>query len=127
MDLHYHHVSRLSGDLERALGFWTSLGATLEKRVRDDAQGLDRCVLLLPGGAARLQLIGRDGGGASAAGPDWAEHLAFHTADFDAVLSAMLAAGATPEREPYRLRPDGGRIAFVLDPDGQRLELVEKA
>jgi len=127
MDLRYHHVSRSTGDLERLLAFYTALGCTLEKRVRDEAQRLDRAVLRLPGSDAHLQLIERESGPVAPPAPDWPDHLAFHTSNFDVALSGLTAAGGRLEREPYRLSPDSGRIAFVLDPDGHRVELVEKA
>lgn len=126
MELGYHHVSRSTPDLERALTFYLALGCTLEKRVKDESQRLERAVLRLPGSDARLQLIEREAEPAALPAPDWPDHLAFHTVGFDAALERLRSAGGRLVREPYRLRADGGRIAFVLDPDGHQLELVEK-
>jgi catechol 2,3-dioxygenase-like lactoylglutathione lyase family enzyme len=124
--LRYHHVSRSTPDLERAIAFYLAIGCTLEKRVRDESQRLERVQLTLPGSGAVLQLIQREDGPVTPPGLDWTEHLAFHTSAFDDALKVLLEAGARVEREPYRLRPDAGRIGFVLDPDGHRIELVEK-
>ena len=125
MTLRYRHVSRSTARLDALIGFYEALGLTLEKRVRDDAQRLERAVLRLPGSDARLQLIEREGGPVTPPGLDWPDHLAFHTADLGAALERVLGAGATLERAPY-LTPGGARVAFVKDPDGHRLELVEK-
>jgi catechol 2,3-dioxygenase-like lactoylglutathione lyase family enzyme len=57
----------------------------------------------------------------------WADHLAFHTDSFEAVLEAALEAGGVVEREPYTLPGHSGRIAFVRDPDGHQVEFVEKS
>jgi catechol 2,3-dioxygenase-like lactoylglutathione lyase family enzyme len=124
--LKYHHVSRSTPNLEGAIAFYSAIGCTLEKRVSDDVQHLERAQLTLPGSSAVLQLIHRRDGPVTPPGLDWTEHLAFHTTAFDDALNTLLEAGARVEREPYRLRPDAGRIAFVLDPDGHRIELVEK-
>ncbi len=108
------------------LAFYTAIGCELEKRVRDDVQGLTRVVLSLPASDAKLQFIAFDNASFYKASASWSEHLAFHTAQFDAALEAMLNAGGTLERAPYTLPGKTHRIAFVKDPDGFRLELVEK-
>ena len=33
----------------------------------------------------------------------------------------------TPEREPYRVREGGSRLCFVNDPDGYRIELIDRS
>jgi lactoylglutathione lyase len=53
-------------------------------------------------------------------------HIAISASDLDATLAALASQGITPEREPYRIREDGGRICFVRDPDGYRVEIVER-
>lgn len=122
----YHHVSRSTPNLERAINFYLAIGCTLLKRVKDDAQQLERAQLTLPGSSAVLQLIERQDGPVTPPGLDWTEHLAFHTSQFDDALKALLEVGGRLEREPYRLQPTAGRIGFVFDPDGHRIELVEK-
>jgi lactoylglutathione lyase len=125
MKLTYHHVSRSTGQLSTMLEFYQALGCNLEKRVLDTAQGIERAVLNLPGSSARLQFIERQGGPVTPAGLDWPDHIAFHTGDLEQALNEVLAAGATLENAPYRT-PSGSLVAFVKDPDGHRIELVEK-
>ena len=38
----------------------------------------------------------------------------------------LAAQGIEPERPPYTVREGGTRICFVRDPDGYRIELVER-
>jgi len=46
--------------------------------------------------------------------------------DLEAVLEQLRGEhGIEPERPPYRVRDDGALIAFVRDPDGYRVELID--
>jgi lactoylglutathione lyase len=125
MKLTYHHVSRSTGQLSKMLEFYQALGCSLEKHITDSVQGLERAVLNLPGSNACLQFIQRQIGPVTPAGLDWPDHIAFHTDDLEQALQEILAAGATLENGPYRT-PTGSLVAFVQDPDGHRIELVEK-
>jgi lactoylglutathione lyase len=53
-------------------------------------------------------------------------HIALAVDDMAETLAALKAQGIEPEREPYRLREGGSLLCFVRDPDGYRLELIEK-
>jgi catechol 2,3-dioxygenase-like lactoylglutathione lyase family enzyme len=55
------------------------------------------------------------------------DHLAFETKDMKETITAMQESGITITDEPFRLSPAGSLIAFVEDPDGTLIELVEKA
>ncbi len=55
------------------------------------------------------------------------DHLAFQVSDMNKTLEAMRFDGVTVTDEPCRLSPTGSLIAFVEDPDGTLIELVEKA
>jgi lactoylglutathione lyase len=55
------------------------------------------------------------------------DHLAFVVRRMDATLRAMRKAGVTITDEPYRLSPKGNLLAFVEDPDGTLIELIQKA
>ena len=35
-------------------------------------------------------------------------------------------AGHRAREPPYRIREDGGRLCFVRDPDGYRIEIIER-
>jgi lactoylglutathione lyase len=54
------------------------------------------------------------------------DHLAFEVEDMTKTIVAMRKAGVTITDEPYRLSPNGSLLAFVEDPDGTLIELVQK-
>ena len=53
-------------------------------------------------------------------------HIALSVDDLDATLARPRREGIEPERPPYTVREGGSRICFVRDPDGYRVELIEK-
>jgi lactoylglutathione lyase len=54
------------------------------------------------------------------------DHLAFEVEDMTKTIEAMRKAGITITDEPYRLSPKGSLLAFVEDPDGTLIELIQK-
>jgi lactoylglutathione lyase len=53
-------------------------------------------------------------------------HIAITAGDLDAALARLAEQGIEPEKPPYSVREGGSRICFVRDPDGYRIELIEK-
>ena len=53
-------------------------------------------------------------------------HIALGVADLDATLVALVDQGVHPERPPYSVREGGSRLCFIRDPDGYRIELIER-
>ena len=54
-------------------------------------------------------------------------HIAVGVDDLDGTLARLKEQRIEPEREPYRVREGGSRLAFVRDPDQYRVELIERA
>ena len=54
------------------------------------------------------------------------DHLAFSVKGIDELVKKMKADGVTVTDEPFNLGPTGNRIAFIEDPDGTLIELIEK-
>jgi len=54
-------------------------------------------------------------------------HIAITTPDLDAALARLSEQGIEPERPPYSVREGGSRLTFVRDPDGYRVELIERS
>jgi lactoylglutathione lyase len=54
-------------------------------------------------------------------------HIALAVDDLAASLEQLAAQGVEPEREPYRVREGGSLICFVRDPDGYRIELIDRS
>ena len=55
------------------------------------------------------------------------DHLAFEVKDMKKTIAAMRTEGVTITDEPFKLSPTGSTIAFVEDPDGTLIELIEKS
>jgi len=54
-------------------------------------------------------------------------HIAVGVDDLDGTLAKLREQGIEAEREPYRVHEGGSRLCFVRDPDGYRIELIERA
>lgn len=55
-------------------------------------------------------------------------HIAVGVDDLDGTLAALEGShGIEPERPPYQVTEGGSRICFVRDPDGYRVELIERS
>ncbi len=54
------------------------------------------------------------------------DHLAFEVTDMHQTIEAMRKEKITITDEPFKLSPAGSLIAFVEDPDGTLIELIEK-
>lgn len=114
------HVSFLTGDLGAVLAFYTRLGGVVEKELTT-AEGFQRGVVRL--GEGRLQFF-EVPGERPTPHPHWAEHVALHVTGLRARLSELRAAGVTVTRD-LQPSPGGRDMAFVLDPDGRQVELLE--
>jgi len=54
-------------------------------------------------------------------------HIAVAADDLGQTLAELKGQGIEPEREPYRVREGGSLICFVQDPDGYRIELIDRS
>ena len=54
-------------------------------------------------------------------------HIAVAADDLEQTLAQLKEQGIEPEREPYRVREGGSLICFVQDPDGYRIELIDRS
>ncbi len=54
------------------------------------------------------------------------DHLAFEVKDMEKTLATMRNEKVTITDEPFKLSPKGPVIAFVEDPDGTLIELIER-
>jgi lactoylglutathione lyase len=54
-------------------------------------------------------------------------HIALAVDDMAETLEELKGQGIEPEREPYRVREGGSLICFVRDPDGYRIELIDRS
>lgn len=123
------HVSFVTADLDAALTFYGRLGGVTEKKLITP-EGHRRGVVRLgsgpdrrEGGGGRLQFFQIDGE-SPRPHAHWAEHIAVYVTDLRALLPALRASGVPVSRD-LTLSPGGRDMAFVLDPDGRQVELLE--
>ena len=112
-------------DPDASLRFYEALGFRQTGRLTfETAYNL---YLGLPGDGDRLELTVNVGRTAPYDLGDGYNHVALTVDDLDAVLARLAGIGVRPEKPPYRPggRDDLPRIAFVADPDGYRVELID--
>lgn len=54
------------------------------------------------------------------------DHIAFAIDDMDSTIEECRQRGVTITDEPFYLEPGGSRLAFIEDPDGTLIELLER-
>ncbi len=113
-------------DIDASVRFYEALG--FERRGRLEFETAYNVYLGLPGDGDTLELtVNRDREQPYDLGEGY-NHVALEVDDLDATLAALReATGVGPEKPPYH---PGGReelplIAFVQDPDGYRIELID--
>jgi lactoylglutathione lyase len=118
------HTCYRIGDIDRSVAFYEALGFEELRRVpiRDEAINV---FMGLPGDGARLELTYNHGVDGYDLGTGY-NHIAITASDLDATLERLARQGIEPERPPYSNREGGSRLCFVRDPDGYRIELIER-
>ena len=118
------HTCYRIGDIDRSVAFYEKLGFEEMGRlpIRDEAINV---FMGLPGDGARLELTYNFGVDSYDLGTGY-NHIALTTDDLDGTLERLAADGIEPEKPPYTVREGGSRICFVRDPDGYRIELIER-
>lgn len=116
-------------DIDRSLAFYRLLG--FEHRGRLNFEAAYNVYLGLPDDGDVLELtvnVGREEPYDLGEGYN---HMALVVEDLDSLLERLAIAGVEPEKPPYGV---GGtdsrgeyRICFVSDPDGYRIELIDRA
>ncbi len=120
-----HTMIRVA-DLERSMRFYRdALGLREESRtVLEQA----RATLIFLGdgsGEHRIELTHNHDGRSYDLGNQFG-HFAFAVEDLDLERERLERLGIPFARGPYRVSEGGSRIAFVKDPDGVEIELIEK-
>jgi lactoylglutathione lyase len=112
-------------DPDKSQAFYEALG--LEKRrelpIRDEAMNYFYGV---PGQDEELELTYNFGVDSYELGTAYG-HIALAVDGMDETLARLAEHGIEPERAPYTVRDGGSLLCFVRDPDGYRVELIEKS
>lgn len=110
-------------DLDRSLGFYAALGYEVVGRVG----GGDATLVLLKfpeEPAVSLELVHRPAAGQVEVGTGF-DHLAIQVDALADTVARLTDAGLAPGPVEHPGGPDGPKTAWLTDPDGYRVELVE--
>jgi lactoylglutathione lyase len=114
-------------DIDRSTDFYRALGFEEVGRIpiRDEAVNV---FMNMPGDGdmPRLELTYNFGVDSYELGTAYG-HIALSVEDLDGTLERLAKVGIEPEKPPYSVREGGSRLCFVRDPDGYRIELIEKS
>jgi lactoylglutathione lyase len=118
------HTCYRIGDIDRSVEFYEALGFEERRRmpIRDEAINV---FMGMPGDGDRLELTYNFGVDSYDLGTGY-NHIALTVPDLDATLEELAGKGIDPEKPPYLVGENGPRICFVRDPDGYRVELIER-
>ena len=108
-------------DIERSVAFYCDL---LGLREQTRFSFGDEALVFLAAGEGWIELI-QAGGRPRPAGA--VDHLALRVDDLDTLLARLRAASVRLlDEAPLAVPQIDARIAFVLGPDGERVELIER-
>ncbi|MGC4942002.1 VOC family protein [Kribbella sp. DT2] len=118
-----NHVGGPVQDLDTSLAFYTDLGAQVVDRLFMEGPKVTRVHLQL--GTGLIELLHNQN-----PAPDATyglNHVGFMTDDLDGDYARLIAAGYS-ELTPPKIAGSGqGRLAFLADPNGNRVELLQRA
>ena len=128
MTRYLHTMCRIT-DPEKSRAFYEALGFEFRREfpiVRDGELEATNYFFSLGGNENVLELTFNHDGRTYELGDAYG-HIAIAADDLDESLSRLNEQGIEPEREPYRVREGGSRLCFVRDPDGYRIELIDRS
>jgi lactoylglutathione lyase len=126
MPLQLVHTCVRVRDIDASVRFYEALG--FERRGRLNFASAYNVYLGLPGEGDQLELTVNVGREEPYDLGDGYNHIALTVDDIDAVLAKLSSElGIEPEKPPFHPgdRSELPRIAFVPDPDGYRVELID--
>jgi lactoylglutathione lyase len=116
-------------DPERSRAFYELLGFEFRKEmpiVRNGELEATNYFFRMPGQEEELELTFNHDGRTYEMGTAYG-HIAIGVEDLESTLAGLASQGVEPEKPPYRVREGGSLLCFVRDPDGYRIELIEKS
>jgi lactoylglutathione lyase len=128
MTRYLHTMYRITNP-ERSRAFYEALGLEFRRDlpiVRDGELEATNYFFGVPGQDEELELTFNHDGRTYELGTAYG-HIALAVDELDETLMLLKEQGIEPEREPYRVREGGSRLCFVKDPDGYRIELIDRS
>jgi glyoxylase I family protein len=135
MSLRLDHVGLSVGDLDTACEFYSRAFGFARQLEFELAPHPIRGLMMRHESGMRLELFERSGSAAGIQGASPIEalatrgygHFAFATPEIDSLFARAVEAGASVVIEPAPSPEPGVRFAFLADPEGNLVELVELA
>lgn len=120
------HTCYRIGEIDRSVEFYEALGFEERRRMPIGDEAIN-VFMGLPGEDPRLELTYNHGVESYELGTGY-NHIAIAVDDLEETLAGLAQSGIEPEKPPYRPggRTTGSLICFVRDPDGYRIELIER-
>jgi lactoylglutathione lyase len=128
MTRYLHTMVRIT-DPEKSRAFYEALGLEFRRDmdiVRNGEREATNYFFGVPGQEEELELTLNHDGRTYDLGTGYG-HVAYAVDDLAETLARLAEQGIEAEREPYRVREGGSLICFVRDPDGYRIELIDKS
>ena len=125
----YLHTMYRITDPEKTRAFYEALGFDFRRDmdiVRNGEREATNYFFGIPGQEEELELTLNHDGRTYDLGTGYG-HIAVSVDDLAASLADLEEQGIEAEREPYRVREGGSLICFVQDPDGYRIELIDRS
>ena len=116
-------------DLQKSIAFYEALGFTFSRDmdiVRNGEREATNYFYSMGDHENVLELTFNHDGRTYDLGTGYG-HIAVTVDDLDTTLANLADQGIEPERPPYTVREGGSRLCFVRDPDGYRIELIERS
>ena len=129
MTTRYLHTMYRITDPERSRAFYEALGMESRRElpiVRNGELEATNYFFGVPGQEEELELTYNHDGRDYDLGTGYG-HIALGVEELDGTLERLAEQGIEPEKAPYRVREGGSRLCFVRDPDGYRIELIERS
>ena len=120
------HTCYRIGEIDRSVAFYNALGFEEVGRMPIGDEAIN-VFMNIPGDGEmpRLELTYNFGVDSYELGTGY-NHIAIAAGNLDETLARLAEQGIEPERAPYSVREGGSRLCFVRDPDGYRIELIER-
>lgn len=125
----YLHTMLRVTDPRRSRAFYEALGMEFRREspiVRGGETEATLTFLGFPGQEEELELTYNTDGRSYELGTAYG-HVAIGVDDLAQTLEELAGQGIEPEKEPYRVREGGSLLCFVQDPDGYRVELIDRS
>ena len=118
------HTCLNVADLQRSIDFYTKQMGLLFVSRREIKQNNAEIAFLKDERGGAIELTHWRDKKTLAEG-DNLDHIAFDVKDLVGTIKRLRAEGVTIAMEPYSLQGSSNKLAFIKDPDGNWLELIE--